>query len=255
MNRVQLKKRLKGGLFISAMMGQTDGAFAARHGMGASMVQIGALIADAEDRSHDKRFLLPLSQRDMVPVLKQEVDEVRKALGDVPIMVNAAIGDLESGIRMANAFGQAGGDIFELNVHGAYSKLQVRGLLRAMALPENRKTLVEWLTELCRLQTPVVVKFCAAMDGVDFTEVLEEIAPVKRLFGIHFNVRAEQEEAPDIAFVRRVRPYVKGLLLCSGHVTERAHVDALLSAGADCVGIAKGVLDEPGIIARLRAKG
>jgi 2,4-dienoyl-CoA reductase-like NADH-dependent reductase (Old Yellow Enzyme family) len=93
------------------------------------------------------------------------------------------------------------------------------------------------------------------MDGVDFTEVLEEIAPIKRLFGIHFNVRAEQEEAPDMAFVRRVRPYVKGLLLCSGHVTERAHVDALLTAGAVCVGIAKGVLDEPGIIARLRAKG
>ena len=255
MNCVQLEERLKGGLFISAMMGQTDGAFAARRGKGASMVQIGALIADAEDRSHDERSLLPLNQPDMVPVLRQEVDVVREALGDIPIMLNAGVGDLESGIRMANAFGEACGDIFELNVHGGYGKLLQRGLLRAMMLPENRKTLIEWLTELCRLTIPVVVKFWPRMPGVDFTEVLGDIASIEHLFGIHLNVQAEQEEVPDVALVRQVRPYVKGLLLCSGHVKERADVDALLSAGADCVGIAKGVLDEPGIMARLSAEG
>lgn len=255
MNRVQLEERLKGGLFISSMMGQTNGAFVARHGKGASMVQLGALLADAEDRSHDQRYLLPLGQEDMTPVLKQEVDEVRKALGDIPIMLNAGVGDLESGLRMANAFGEAGGDIFELNIHGGYGKLLKRGLLRAMALPENRATLIEWLTELARLDIPAVVKFWGGEERVDFTRVLEELAPIERLFGIHFNVRAEQGEAPDVAFVRRVRPHVKGVLFCSGNVKARTHVDALLSAGADCVGIAKGVLDEPGIIARLCAEG
>ena len=255
MKRAELEARLKGALFISSMMGRKDGAFAAAHGRGASMVQIGALIADAEDRSHPEASLLPLSQEEMVPVLKREVDVVREALGDTPIMLNAGVGDLESGISMARAFGEAGGDIFELNVHGGYGKLLDRGLLRAMMLPENRATLIEWLTELCRLTIPVVVKFWPRMPGVNFTELLGEVASVEQLFGIHFNVRAGQEGVPDVVFVREIRQQVKGLLLCSGYVTERADVDALLAAGADCVGVAKGVLDEPGIMARLSAEG
>ena len=139
MDREQLNRRLQGGLFLSSMMGQTDGTFVARHGQGASMVQIGALVADAVDRSHEQRYLLPEAQADMVPILQKEVESARAVQGDVPIALNAAVGDLESGIRMASAFDEAGGDIFELNVHGGYGKLLKRGLLRAMALPENRR--------------------------------------------------------------------------------------------------------------------
>lgn len=254
MNRSELEKRLKGGLFLSSMMGWTDGAFVAQHGAGASMVQIGALVADAEDRSHEGRYLLAEAQADMVPVLRQEVDNARQGLGDTPIALNAAVGDLPSGIRMADAFHEAGGDIFELNVHGAYDKLFKRGLLRAMALTENRPRMIEWLQQLCRLEIAVVVKFWAGMGGVDFIEVLEEISPIEGLFGVHFSVRAEGAERPDIEFVRRVRPHVKGMLWCSGHVKTRTHVVALLSVGADCVGVAQGVLDERGIIARLSAE-
>ncbi len=254
MDREQLNRRLQGGLFLSSMMGETDGAFVARHGQGASMVQIGALVADAVDRSHEQRYLLPEAQADMVPILQKEVECARAVLGDVPIALNAAVGDLESGIRMASAFHEAGGDIFELNVHGGYGKLLKRGLLRAMALPENRPTLVEWLEELCRLDIPVVVKFRAGADDVDFAEVLRELGPVQQLFGVHFNVRAEGAARPDIQFVRTMRPNVKGQLWCSGHVQTRTHAVALLSAGTDCVGIAQGVLDQPDIIARLRAE-
>jgi len=254
MDRQQLIGRLQGGLFLSSMMGRTDGAFAARHGRGASMVQIGALVADAMDRSHEQRYLLPEARADMVPILRKEVQNVRAALGDVPIALNAAVGDLESGARMARAFHEAGGDIFELNVHGGYEKLLRRGLLRAMALPQNRRTMVQWLEELCRLDVPVVVKFRAGADDVDFAEVLRELGSVQRLFGVHFNVRAEGPARPDIEFVRTIRPHVRGQLWCSGHVRTRTHVVALLSAGADCVGIAQGVLDQPDIIARLRAQ-
>lgn len=239
---------------MSSMMGWTDGAFVAERGAGASMVQIGALVADALDRSHEERFLLPEAEADMLRVLRAQVARARDALGDTPIALNAAVGDLESGLRMARAFRRAGGDIFELNAHGGYDKLFRRGLLRALALPQNRPVLMEWLGELCRLEIPVVVKFDAGMEGVDFGELGDAVCSVERLFGVHFNVRADEGQKPDIRFVRRIRPRVKGQLWCSGGVRTRTHVVGLLSAGADCVGIAQGVLDEPAIIARLDAE-
>jgi len=250
MKRTELAEHLRGGLFISSMMGRTDGVFVAEHGDGAAMVQIGALVADLEDRSHDERFLLPEQQEDMVPVLKREVDAARAALGATPIGLNAAPGDLESAVRMAGAFREAGGDIFELNVHGSYGKLLRRGLLKDMVLPQNRSAMIEWLEGLCALDIAVVAKFLSSMTEVDFVEVLEAVGEIEGLFGVHFNVRCG--DGPNLAFVERVAPHVNGVLFCSGHVRTRADVDALLAAGADCVGLAQGVLDEPGIIARLR---
>jgi len=247
----QLASRLKGGVFISSMMGVTNGEYVARHGEGACMVQIGALVADAIDRSHDPDYLLPLDQADMVPILAKEVAPVRQALGDTPIALNAAPGDLESAIRMAKAFHEAGGDIFELNCHGGYGKLLERGLLRAMVLPENRPTMIEWLKELCRLAIPIVVKFNASTEGVDFVEALTQIRHIDGLFGVHFNVRSKGTKEPDLAFVQQVRPHVAGVLHCSGHVTDRAQFDALARAGADCIGISQGLLDDETIVQKI----
>ncbi len=251
MDRSGLIDRMQGGVFISSMMGVTDGAFVARHGAGAAMVQIGALVADLEDRTHEARYLLPERQADMVPLLRDEVDAARAALGDLPIGLNAAPGDMESALRMAAAFGEAGGDIFELNVHGGYGKLLDRGLLRAMVLPQNRPAMTEWLRALCELDIPIVVKFWGATEGVDFAQVLGELQDIDGLFGVHFNVRLHDGDTPDLDLTRRVAAHTPGMLFCSGHVTTRDDVDALLEAGAGCVGVAQGLLDGADAITRL----
>jgi len=249
-----LANRIQGGLFLSSMMGWTTGDFVAQRGRGAAMVQIGALIADAEDRSHDSRFLLPLEENDMVPVLAAAVQAAREGVGDTPIALNGAVGDVESGCRMARAFREAGGDLFELNCHGGYGKLLERGLLRAMALPTNRPTLIEWLEALCELDIPIVVKFHGHMEGVNLAEVLRDMAHIERLFGVHFNVRSVEGKQPDVDLVRRLRPLARGVLFCSGHVRSREQADALFRAGADCVGLAQAVLDDPQILERLAAR-
>jgi tRNA-dihydrouridine synthase len=254
MDRIALEARLKDGLFLSSMMGWTNGAYCARNARGTCMVQLGALIADAEDRSHEARHLLPAAEEDMAEALRGEVDAIRKVHGDLPIALNCAVGDLPSGLSAARAFAAAGGDIFELNCHGGYQKLLSRGLLRAMALPPARTMLLEWLDALSSLDVPVVVKFnAAAGDGVDFTELLDEVRNVHGLFGVHLNVRG-QGGSPDVHLVRRVRGSVPGVLLCSGSVTTTWNVRKLLESGADCVGIAQGILDDPGIIVRLAAE-
>ena len=48
--------------------------------------------------------------------------------------------------------------------------------------------------------------------------------------------------------------FVPGLLMCSGHVNTVWDVRKLLESGADCVGVAQGILDDPGIIVRLTSE-
>jgi tRNA-dihydrouridine synthase len=254
MERDALKARLRGGIFLSSMMGRTGGTWCARNARGTCMVQLGALVADAVDRSHDARFLLPTAEDDMAETLRAEVDAVRTVHGDLPVALNAAVGDLPSGVAAARAFHAVGGDIFELNCHGGYDKLLSRGLLRAMALPAGRGVLLDWLEALCAVDIPVAVKFNAAVDdGVDFAELLEQVANVGGLFGVHLNVRG-QGGRPNCHLIRRMRRFVPGVLMCSGHVTTTWDVRRLLESGADCVGIAQGILDDPGIIVRLAAE-
>ncbi len=251
MQQEQLRSRLQDGLFISSMMHMTDGAYVTERAQGACMVQIGALIVDPLDHTHDPRSLLPGDYRFMVSALRREMEVIREGWDDLPVALNAAPGDHDSAVRMAQAFSESGGDIFELNCHGGYKKLLDRGLLQAMVVTENRASMIAWLKDLCELNTAIVVKFNSLTPNVDFQEVLQDVASVKNLFGIHFNVRSQDGSEPNLEFVRMARKLVSGMLFCSGHVKSREQVDALVEAGADCVGIAQGVIDDPQIISRL----
>jgi tRNA-dihydrouridine synthase len=246
-----MRDKLKEGIFLSSMMKRTDGEFCAREGVGADMVQLGALIADREERNHPPESLLPVQPRQMAAFLREWVDPVRNALGDIPIFLNGAPGDIKSAVDMAGAFQDAGGDGFELNVHGGYKPHLERGLLRALALPENRERLFRFTEALVETEVPLIVKFHITMaDRVNFPQLCREIHQKFAPLGIHFNVRGK-DGSPDLDFTRTIREAYDGMLFCSGYVKTRDDVDTLLTAGADCVGIAQGVLDSPGLIGRL----
>jgi tRNA-dihydrouridine synthase len=253
MRHSALAESLERGIFLSSMMGITDGRYAAAHGRGARMVQIGALVADLLDRSHEPRALLPEEQPAMAGVLRAEVDAVRRSLPGVAVCLNLAAGDLESALRATRAFHEAGGDVLELNCHGGYRKLHDRGLLRAMVRPERRATLREWLRALCATPCPVVVKLNGSDGDTEAIEALAAVADIEDLFGVHLNVRNRGTGAPDLELARRARAEARGMLWCSGYVRERHQVVELMDAGAGCVGIAQAVRDQPFIIARLAA--
>ncbi|MCK5802190.1 MAG: hypothetical protein KAI66_05130 [Lentisphaeria bacterium] len=249
-----LAEQLRNGVFISSMMSWTTGAYLARHGEGCAMVQLGALIADRIDRSHQAQFLLPLEEDDMAAPLQREVEAVRAALPDVVIALNAAPGDLESCMDMARAFHRAGGDVFELNCHGGYGPLLDRGLLRAMTLPENVPVMLEWLRALATLEIPSVVKFPMVADA-DFARILTLLREIDGLFGVHFNIGRSGAAGPDLAFGRWAREEITGQLWVSGLVRTGEQTRALHKAGIDCVGVAQGLLDDEGIIEKLGGKG
>jgi len=235
-----IREKMRGGLFLSSMMGVTDGGFCAERRAGCAMVQLGAYLA--EPPAHGKeRYFLPPDPAECEAFLG---DECRKARGGSEVLtcLNLATPRLEWGLEAAECFHRAGGDLVELNVHGSYEPYLRLGRLRAMVLPENREELFRWLEAFARLDIPLIVKFRMGVVE-DYSPVLDEIEGL----GVHFNVRDEGRRAPDYRFVRSVKREPL-LLLVSGYVRSAADAGRLFGSGADMVGIAEPARDDPKFI-------
>jgi len=244
---MSLHERLKGGLFLSSMMGHTDGSFCAERGEGCAVVQIGAYLAEPPAYGRAGYFLPP-NREDCIRFFEREVSTIKRKLG-IAVCVNLATPRLEWGLEAAECFKEAGGDILELNVHGGYRPYLERGLLRAMVLPENRRNLFLWLSEFSRLDIPIIVKFRLGVID-DYTPILDYISELE-VFGVHFNIRDEARKRPDFEFVRSFKSRYDLFLLVSGYVRSAEDARRLFDLGADMVGIAEPVLKEPNYIKRL----
>ena len=244
----EIREKLRGKLFLSSMMGVTDGAFCAERGGGCAMVQIGAYLAEPPAYGK-RRHVLPPGEEECVRFLREECERARGG-SSVYVCLNLATPELEWGLEAARRFYEAGGDIVELNVHGGYEPYLRLGRLRAMVLPENRGELFRWLEAFSKLEGPVIVKF---REGVipDYSPVLDEVAKLD-LLGVHFNVRDDESKRPDIEFVRRIKErYPSLFLLVSGYVRDAETAKELFNAGADMVGIAEPTIKDPKFIARI----
>lgn len=244
---MNLHERLKGGLFLSSMMGRTDGSFCAERGEGCAMVQLGAYLAEPPAYGRAEYFLPP-NREGCVRFFEEEVSTVKERL-NTAVCVNLATPELEWGLEAAECFRAAGGDVLELNVHGGYRPYLEKGRLRAMVLPENRHTLFTWLSEFSRLDIPFIVKFRWGVID-DYTPILDYINELD-IFGVHFNIRDEKAKRPNFEFVRNVKKKYDIFLLVSGYVRSAEDARKLFELGADMVGIAEPVLKEPNYIRRL----
>jgi len=246
----ELRNRLRGGLFLSSMMGITNGMFCRSRGKGCSMVQLGAYLA--EPPAYGKlRDVLPPDPEECVDFFRRECTEARgESESEIVVCLNLATPRLEWGLEAAMCFHRAGGDIVELNVHGGYERYLKLGKLRAMVLPENRTELFRWVEAFSRLDVPIIVKFRMGVIP-DYTPVLDRITEYD-IFGVHFNIRDNQTKRPNINFVRELKGrYPDMFLLVSGYVRSAADAEGLLNAGADMVGIAEPTIREPNYIHKI----
>ena len=253
MDRDSIQIKLKRRLFISAMMGVTNGVVCAQYGTDADMVQLGAIIKEKDviHLKRDPRFVVPGEEEEYVGLLRTEVQTVRAALSDVVIAWNTAAGDEDSACRYARIAAEAGCDLYELNANGGYGKLIKKHIIRALILPHNRKALVDWLRLLVLASPiPVVFKFYTGMHAVDYVQLVEDIAPTG-IFAVHLNVRHPTEFRPNFELVSDLRPYFDGVIFCSGRVSKREDVDLLFAAGADCVGVGRALIQDPEMITKL----
>ena len=250
LSRKELYDKLRGGLFLSSMMGSSNGSFCAQRGKDCVMVQLGAYLAEPPAYG-ERELVLPPKREDCIQFFAQECAEVRRHI-DALVCVNLATPKLEWGIGAAECFSEAGGDLFELNIHGGYAPYLSQGKVRAMVLPENRRELFKWLEAFSKLDTPIIVKLREGVIG-DYTPILDRIVD-SNLFGVHFNVRDEKTRKPDYGFVRSVKEGYDIFLLASGYVRSSEDARKLFQAGADMVGIAELTLQNPKFIQNIAAE-
>jgi tRNA-dihydrouridine synthase len=253
-----LSRQLKGGFFVSSMMGVTDGAFCARTLEGdhrTAMVQTGAYLAEptatAEDKGALRRSYLPSGAEACAAFLAADCRAIQE-VADVVICMNLAALRLELGLEAAECFAQAGGDAVELNVHGGVGRYLAQGKLRAMVQPEHRDELLRWVAAFVQLDVPLIVKYNGASARAHLVSALWQMANLPVL-GVHVNVRDEATKRPKVDLVRDLRPLIPGLFLVSGYVRSPEDAQALFDAGADMVGVAEPVRKDPAYVRRIAA--
>jgi len=243
----ELQDKLHGKLFLSSMMNVTDGSFCSERSEGCAMVQIGAYLA--EPPAYGKfSSVLPSERQSCIQFLAEECRRA-KSRSEVYVCLNLATPKLEWGLKAAEDFKEAGGDLVELNVHGGYERYLKLGLLRAMVLPENRSNLIRWLEAFSKLDIPLIVKFRMGVVP-DYPSILEEIADLE-IFAVHFNVRDVTTKKPDFKFVEEIRKECPFFLLISGYVRSADDAKRLFSMGADMVGIAEPTIKDPSFIMKI----
>lgn len=241
----ELRNRLRRGIFLSSMMGITDGKYCAERGQGCAMTQLGAYLAEPSEYGKE-RWFLPPHPTDCTAFFENELRHLTHL--DAATCLNLATPKLEWGLEAAECFHKAGGDIVELNVHGGYRPYLEKGKLRAMVLPENRRELYTWVEAFTELDAPIIVKFRAGFIE-DYTPILDQINEYD-LFGIHFNIADEENKRPDIDFLQGVKRN-NHILLASGYVRSQRDVDELFSSGVNLVGVARPTRENPSFIQQL----
>jgi tRNA-dihydrouridine synthase len=251
-------ERLKGSLFLSSMMGWCDADFAASRARGPAMVQLGAYVTLPE---HERDLYHPPVEHDaLVAFMRDQFDTFRakakEHAGDEPVpLVSANVFPLtdDDVARTADAFVEAGGDLYELNAHGGIGNDRERGTGRMLFLPQHTPKLMRWAERLVRAGGPVIVK---GRGGVipDLTEHVRRFEQIG-VHAFHINVRGDAEGEQNLDLLERIRAATGMLLLASGYVTDRASARRLFDAGADCVGIAQAAIDDPDVLRKCVVEG
>lgn len=251
---MNLRERIKRGheslrkkLFLSSMVGVTDGSFCSGRSEGCAMVQIGAYLAEPPAYPETKS-VLPRAQEECIDFLAQECRRAREK-STVQVGLNLAAPRLEWALNATECFYKAGGDIVELNVHGGYQPYLRLGKLKAMVLPENRPEFFRWLEAFSKMEIPIIVKF---REGVvaDYGPILDNVAKLN-LFGVHFNIRNEQTKGPDLEFVKTIKEKYSFFLLVSGYIRSSEMAKKLFEAGADMVGFAEPTIKDSKFINKI----
>ncbi len=253
--RKEVSERLRGGLFLSSMMGHTDWGFCARRAPGCAMVQMGAFVVCEEPRGGNVYWQLPDEER-LSGMFREQFSSFRAAVGDEAPLVCANVFpcDDEDLLVSARAFDAADGDVYELNAHGGIGGDEERGTGAMLFTSRHRDKLFRWVELLVEMLPCVVVKgrrgVVSAEEYIDCVRRFERMG----VFAFHMNLRVPERGVADMDLLRRLREATDIMLLASGYVKGIEDVRAMFDAGADAVGIGEAALADPGVFSSLRRR-
>lgn len=231
---------LKNPIATSAMAGITDSRFAAKFRNAGLVVMGGYNLDEKTGEAASKEIARGRKEfvsADPLDLLKKELEA---SLGLTTIAVNVRAASLEPLVHAAH-LARKYGAILEINAHCRQPEMLELGAGEALLRDVPR--LCEYIREIKKTGVVLSVKTRAnVVNDVELAKAVEKAgADIIHIDAMH-------PDGMDVGVIKRVRNSMDLFIIGNNSVVDFESAKEMFSRGADMVSVARGLLDNPGLI-------
>lgn len=235
----------KNPIALAPMGGITDSNFANEYASDAGLVILGGYNLD-ERTQHAASKMLARGREEFITeepfrLIQQEIEAVAKG---TPVAVNVRSTSIEPLFKAA-AIARDAGAILELDAHCRQEEMTSIGA--GQALLKDIPLLTEFIQKI--KETGVVLSVKVRGNVVDDMQLARDLESAGADI-LHLDAMREGAGA-DLKLIKDVRDSTRMFLICNNSVTDFGTAKDMFSRGADMVSVARGVLQNPGLISQL----
>lgn len=235
----------KNPIAIAPMAGITDSAFANEYAGSAGLVVIGGYNLDDDTNRAASQLIArgrdEFMSQDPIKFLQDEIDAVK---GDCVVAVNVRSATLDPLLKAAEIARDAGA-ILELDAHCRQEEMTRIGV--GEALMRDIPRLVEWIKRIKEMGVVLSVKIRAnVVDDIQLSRKIESAGADI----LHIDAMKEGAGA-DLNALMSIRDSTRIFLIGNNSVTGFSAAKDIFSRGADMISVARGVLNNAGLINEL----
>ena len=235
----------KNPIALAPMGGITNSSFANENANDAGLVILGGYNLDtATQKAASEMLARGREEFESDEPLKLIESEI-KAVNQGPVVgVNVRSITIEPLIEAAKIAKNAGA-ILELDAHCRQKEITDIGA--GQALLADLSKLCDWIEQI--KETGVVLSVKVRANVVDDIELVQQIENAGADI-LHLDAMKEGAGA-DLNLIKNIRDSTRMVLICNNSVTDIDAAKEMFTRGADMVSVARGVLEEPGLISNL----
>jgi TIM-barrel protein len=232
---------------LAPMGGMTDSKFANQYAAEAGLVILGGYNLDSMTQKAASQMVARgreefISENPMT-IIEKEIRSIKN--GNI-VAVNVRSTTVEPLLEAA-AIIKDNGAIIELDAHCRQQEMIDIGA--GQALVYNIPRLTEWIRKI--KDTGVVLSVKIRGNVVESTALARAIESAGADI-LHLDAMKEGAGA-DLKFIKEIRDSTRMFLICNNSVTDADTAKKMFARGADMVSVARGILDDSGLISRLVA--
>ena len=232
---------------LAPMGGMTDSKFANQYAAEAGLVILGGYNLDSMTQKAASQMVARgreefISENPMTIIEK----EIRSIKNGNTVAVNVRSTTVEPLLEAA-AIIKDNGAIIELDAHCRQQEMIDIGA--GQALVYNIPRLTEWIRKI--KDTGVVLSVKIRGNVVESTALARAIESAGADI-LHLDAMKEGAGA-DLKLIKEIRDSTRMFLICNNSVTDADTAKEMFARGADMVSVARGILDDSGLISRLVA--
>ncbi len=230
---------------LAPMGGITDSNFANKNADDAGLVILGGYNLDAATQKAAAEMVArgrdEFQSEEPLKLIENEI----KAVSEGPaVAVNVRSTTIEPLIEAAKVIKEAGA-ILELDAH--CRQPEMTGIGAGQSLLSEISKLTEWIEQI--KDTGVLLSVKVRANVSDDVELAQEIENAGADI-LHLDAMQEGAGA-DLKLIKDIRDSTGIFLICNNSVINADTAKDMFSRGADMVSVARGVMDNPGLIGQL----